>query len=105
MANDVPTLPTPAAHPARVEIARYLLSRGAFLPPDMPKPATRHPLKTVEFPAGLAPERITIVADHAALGVALRADLRPGDLVLLKGSRGAALERVLPALTGEPDRR
>ena len=56
MANEIPPLPTPAAHPARVEIARYLLSRGAFLPPDMPKPATRHPLKTVEFPAGLAPE-------------------------------------------------
>ena len=44
--------------------------------------------------AGLAPERITVVADHQALGAALRAGLRAGDLVLLKGSRGAARRSV-----------
>ena len=51
--------------------------------------------------AGLAPERIAVFATHDALADALRATLRAGDLLLLKGSRGAALERVLARLAPE----
>src|SRR5262249_60731257 len=45
--------------------------------------------------AGLDPDRITVAADHADLGSRLRAMCRAGDLGLLKGSRGAAMEEVL----------
>jgi UDP-N-acetylmuramyl pentapeptide synthase len=48
-------------------------------------------------------ERVLIFDSHEALARALATLLRPGDLLLLKGSRGAALERVLQALgPGEP---
>jgi len=50
--------------------------------------------------AGLPAGCITIAGTHAALADALRATLRAGDLVLLKGSRGAALEKVLQRLEG-----
>jgi UDP-N-acetylmuramoyl-tripeptide--D-alanyl-D-alanine ligase len=50
---------------------------------------------------GLAPERIAIFSTHDALAEALRATLRAGDLLLVKGSRGAALERVLGRLGPE----
>jgi UDP-N-acetylmuramoyl-tripeptide--D-alanyl-D-alanine ligase len=52
--------------------------------------------------AGLAAERITLAATHEALADAVRATMRAGDLVLLKGSRGAALEKVLRRLEPEP---
>lgn len=48
--------------------------------------------------AGLAADAIVVVADHAELAARLRADSRPGDLLLLKGSRGAAMETVLTHL-------
>lgn len=51
--------------------------------------------------AGLAPERVTLFATHDALAQALAATLRAGDLLLVKGSRGAALERVLARLLPE----
>jgi UDP-N-acetylmuramoyl-tripeptide--D-alanyl-D-alanine ligase len=51
--------------------------------------------------AGMAAERIVVTDDHAAAGERLRAVCRGGDLVLLKGSRGAALEAVLAHLAGE----
>jgi UDP-N-acetylmuramoyl-tripeptide--D-alanyl-D-alanine ligase len=48
--------------------------------------------------AGMAPASISGVADvDAALAVLLR-DLRPGDVVLLKGSRGAALDVLVDKL-------
>jgi UDP-N-acetylmuramyl pentapeptide synthase len=54
--------------------------------------------------AGLGNERIVVSTSHEELGAQLRAFLRPGDLLLLKGSRGAAMEQVLRHLAGEPAR-
>ncbi len=51
--------------------------------------------------AGMAAARIVVADDHAVAGERLRAICRAGDLVLLKGSRGAALEAVLAHLAGE----
>ncbi len=53
--------------------------------------------------AGMAPERIVVTPDHTEAGERVRAAVRAGDLVLLKGSRGATLEAVLGYLTGEAD--
>jgi UDP-N-acetylmuramoyl-tripeptide--D-alanyl-D-alanine ligase len=50
---------------------------------------------------GMPSERIVVAADHAEAGAGLRDFCRSGDLVLLKGSRGAALESVLANLAGE----
>jgi len=43
---------------------------------------------------------VRVFDDHAALGAALRAVLSPGTVVLLKASRGAALEQVLEGWEG-----
>lgn len=48
--------------------------------------------------AGLADERIVAVADPDAAVAALAGRLRPGDVVLVKASRGVELERVVDAL-------
>jgi UDP-N-acetylmuramoyl-tripeptide--D-alanyl-D-alanine ligase len=48
--------------------------------------------------AGMPAERITVAASHADLAGRLRSACRSGDLVLLKGSRGAAMEEVLRLL-------
>jgi UDP-N-acetylmuramoyl-tripeptide--D-alanyl-D-alanine ligase len=48
--------------------------------------------------AGLAPGRIHRVPDRAAAVDRLRQILRPGDVVLVKASRGAALETIVEAL-------
>ena len=50
--------------------------------------------------AGMPAERIVVARNHQDLAARLRADLRPGDLLLLKGSRGAAMEEVLRQLVG-----
>ena len=57
--------------------------------------------------AGLARDAITVVPDPAAVVSALRGDLAPGDVVLVKASRGIELERVVEGLVaalggGEP---
>jgi UDP-N-acetylmuramoyl-tripeptide--D-alanyl-D-alanine ligase len=57
-----------------------------------------------DFVPALAPyaerlgDRLLTAADPPALGPLLAARVRPGDVVVLKASRGVALERVLPAL-------
>ncbi len=49
----------------------------------------------------LCPQRLALwTADIGQLTAALRAELEPGDLVLIKGSRGMALERLLEPLSG-----
>ena len=53
--------------------------------------------------AGMAPERIVVGADHRDLGERLAAQLERGDWLLLKGSRGMKMERVLEILkSGKP---
>jgi UDP-N-acetylmuramoyl-tripeptide--D-alanyl-D-alanine ligase len=54
--------------------------------------------------AGLPADRIEVAASHEDLAQRLRAYCRAGDLVLLKGSRGAAMEEVLHRLGTEPGR-
>jgi len=57
-------------------------------------------VETSAVAAGMPRERVVRGADHESLGRALAAAVRPGDLVLLKGSRGSAMERLLVALSG-----
>jgi UDP-N-acetylmuramoyl-tripeptide--D-alanyl-D-alanine ligase len=58
-----------------------------------------------EFVPALAPyaerlgERLITAADPVALGPLVASRLRGGEVVVLKASRGVALERILPALT------
>jgi UDP-N-acetylmuramoyl-tripeptide--D-alanyl-D-alanine ligase len=48
---------------------------------------------------GLAPEQIRAVPDSAGAGKVVRALVQPGDVILVKGSRGVRMERVVEALT------
>lgn len=48
--------------------------------------------------AGLAPERVRIVPTHEAAAECLRELIRPGDRILVKGSRGMRMEKVCAAL-------
>jgi UDP-N-acetylmuramoyl-tripeptide--D-alanyl-D-alanine ligase len=50
--------------------------------------------------AGLPPERIWLYDDRDAVAASLSRRLRPGDWVLVKGSRALGLEAVADALTG-----
>jgi UDP-N-acetylmuramoyl-tripeptide--D-alanyl-D-alanine ligase len=58
-----------------------------------------------EFVPALAPyagrlgDRLITAADPVALGPLVAARLEGGEVVVLKASRGVALERILPALT------
>ena len=52
--------------------------------------------------AGLAPERVTVVDAVADAVSVLGKDLSPGDVVLVKASRSADLQRVAEALLAGP---
>jgi UDP-N-acetylmuramoyl-tripeptide--D-alanyl-D-alanine ligase len=51
--------------------------------------------------AGLRAESIHLVKDAGRAAELLRSELRPGDVVLVKGSRGVGLDRTVAALAGE----
>ncbi len=53
--------------------------------------------------AGLEPERVVVAVDGEAALDALRPRLGPGDVVLVKASRGIALDRLVDALRRELD--
>jgi UDP-N-acetylmuramoyl-tripeptide--D-alanyl-D-alanine ligase len=55
--------------------------------------------------AGLAPENVLVATDHDELCAAVLSWVRPGDVVLVKGSRGMRMERVAEALRGAYGRR
>ncbi|MFI6685399.1 glutamate ligase domain-containing protein [Streptomyces sp. NPDC050485] len=59
--------------------------------------------KQLALAAGAAgvPE-VAIVADNATAAAFVNAQLRPGDVVLTKASRGGQLWQVAQALTGQP---
>lgn len=52
--------------------------------------------------AGMGPERLAVCADVEALAGKLRAAMLPGDVILLKGSRGMKMERILELIESKP---
>jgi len=46
----------------------------------------------------MRPEQVIIGKDHADLAAQLRERVKPGDWLLVKGSRGMRMERVLETL-------
>jgi UDP-N-acetylmuramoyl-tripeptide--D-alanyl-D-alanine ligase len=51
--------------------------------------------------AGMGPGSVVVAADKTAAGAALKQVVRPGDLVLVKGSRGIGLDAVVDMLKAE----
>jgi UDP-N-acetylmuramoyl-tripeptide--D-alanyl-D-alanine ligase len=54
---------------------------------------------------GMDPERVMMLADNAATIALLRELMASGDYVLIKGSRGAAMEGIVMALQIQPEKR
>jgi UDP-N-acetylmuramyl pentapeptide synthase len=50
--------------------------------------------------AGMSAQRITIGVDHADIARRLTTHIKQGDWLLVKGSRGMAMEKVLDKLKG-----
>jgi UDP-N-acetylmuramoyl-tripeptide--D-alanyl-D-alanine ligase len=76
-------------------IARYRLSALYLLGPE----ATRH-VRRGALLGGMAAEDIFIGKDHADLARQLRRRVKRGDWLLLKGSRGMAMENIIEKLKG-----
>ena len=55
---------------------------------------------TARCSGGMRPEQIIIGKDHADLAERLRAQVKRGDWLLFKGSRGMKMEKVLDELKG-----
>jgi UDP-N-acetylmuramoyl-tripeptide--D-alanyl-D-alanine ligase len=51
--------------------------------------------------SGLSPEAVNVARDQESLIRRVLEYVRPGDLLLVKGSRGMALEKVVQALEGD----
>ena len=80
-----------AAHREILELALSLgLDRVGVAGPRFVRAA-----EALSAPALCAP-------DAPALGELIRAELRPGDIVLVKGSRGSRMETALAAMAGDP---
>ncbi len=77
---------------AAAESAQYLVVLGEHAPAVMEGARS----------AGLAPERIRLVSDPQAAVEAVQHWVRPGAVILVKGSRGVELERVVAELESLP---
>ncbi len=53
---------------------------------------------------GIASPKIRAFSDARAAGEALRSELRAGDIVLVKGSQGMRMERIVEQIIADPSR-
>ena len=86
-----------AAPQLHAEVAREL----AALAPDLLGAVGEFVLALAPY-AGQLGDRLLTAPDPAALGPLLKARLRGDELIVLKASRGVALERILPFLAVSP---
>jgi len=85
------------------EAARHHAAVAAALvglEPDL-LAATGEFVPVLQLYAGRLGDRLLVAPDAPAMGPLLKARLHGDELVILKASRGAALERILPYLTGQ----
>ena len=85
------------------EAARHHAAVAAALvglEPDL-LAATGEFVPVLQLYAGKLGDRLLVAPDAIAMGPLLKARLNGDELVVLKASRGAALERILPYLTGQ----
>jgi len=81
--------------PVHHEMGRVLASRADYL---LTIGRLGAELGAGALEAGMSPDHIVVAKDHEELAERLRDLLRKGDVVLLKGSRAARMERVLEKL-------